>query len=207
MPSSLAFSFIFLTNSVSEPLTYSAIATAASLALAILIHLIIVSTVWVSPGSRKTWEPPIEDAYSLVETSSSKVIFLLCNASKTSRRVIIFVILAGISSVSFSFSKRILPLLFSIRTADFARTDTPVCVWVFSSVPVSLFVEFILLVTGIKPLVCLYIYLSAAEVAQYGVLHMVIEKDRINDSAVLVKIAVFLLLFIIPHFYRYFLNN
>ena len=73
--------------------------------------------------------------------------------------------------------------------------------------PVSLFVEFILLVTGIKPLVCLYIYLSAAEAAQYGVLHMVIEKDRINDSAVLVKIAVFLLLFIIPHFYRYFLNN
>ena len=120
IPSSFALWFIWSTKACSEPATYSAMATAASLALATLIHLIMVSTVCVSPGSRNTCEPPMDAAYSLTETASSRWICPFSSASKISSRVMIFVILAGISSLSFSFSYKIRPLLFSIKTADCA---------------------------------------------------------------------------------------
>ena len=104
MPRATAFSFIFFTKASSEPAIFSAIATAASFALAIEIHLIIVSTVCVSFGSKKTWEPPILAAYSLTETGVSNVSLPLSSASKIKVSVMIFVILAGTSSLSLSFS-------------------------------------------------------------------------------------------------------
>ena len=70
MPSSFAFSFIFFTKFGSEPAIFSAMATAASFALAMLMHLIMVSTVWVSFGSKNTCEPPMLAAYSLTLTES-----------------------------------------------------------------------------------------------------------------------------------------
>ena len=54
IPSPMALSFIFATNALSVPSMYSDMATHASFALAILIHLIIVSTVCFSPASRNT---------------------------------------------------------------------------------------------------------------------------------------------------------
>ena len=87
------------------------------------IHFIIVSTFCASPGSRKTCEPPIEAAYSLVVTSSVSLIFFDDSASKIRFKVIILVMLAGIISLSLFFSYRILPLLFSIRTAVFESID------------------------------------------------------------------------------------
>ena len=95
IPSPFARSFIMRTNSDSEPATCSAMATQASLALATLIHLIIVSTVWVSPGSKNTWEPPMLAAYSETVTVSSKEICLDESASKIRSSVMILVTLAG----------------------------------------------------------------------------------------------------------------
>ena len=119
MPSLCAFSFIIFTKSDSLPAMYSAMETAASFALDMDIHFIMVSTVWISPGSRKTCEPPIDAAYSLVLTSSSSFILPDSRASKIRFKVIIFVILAGIISLSLFLLYNIRPLLFSIRTADF----------------------------------------------------------------------------------------
>ena len=79
-------------------------ATQASLALATLIHLIMVSTVWVSPGSKNTCEPPMLAAYSDTVTVSVREICPRSMASKMRIRVMIFVILAGcrISCAFFS---------------------------------------------------------------------------------------------------------
>ena len=125
----------------------------------------------------------IDEAYSLVGTLSFNVIFLLCSASNISSSVIILVMLAGISSVSFSFSNRIRPLLFSIRTAALASIDTPVCV---AAVP----------------------FVFSGGFAEAGlILHKTSESKITSDRAVLRKAAVFLPGFIIPLFYRYFLDS
>ncbi len=146
------------------------------------MHFIIVSTVCVSPGSRKTCEPPIDAANSLVDTLSSKVIFLLCSASNMSSSVIILVMLAGTSSVSFSFSNKILPLLFSIRTADLASMDT--LAWAEGG------------------------SLAAGWAAANGfVLHITSESEISSERTVFVKMEVFVNIFIIPHFYRNFLDS
>jgi len=104
MPSPLARSFILATKPSSLPAISSAMATQASLALATLIHLIMVSTVCVSPGSKKTWLPPMEAAYSDTVTSSVRLILPEFNASKIRINVMIFVMLAGCKTVSASFS-------------------------------------------------------------------------------------------------------
>lgn len=70
-------------------------ATQASLALAMEMHFSMVSTVCVSPGSRKTWEPPMLAAYSDTVTVSSRVILPSSSASKIKIMVMIFVMLAG----------------------------------------------------------------------------------------------------------------
>src|SRR5699024_11243586 len=53
------------------------------------------STVISSPVSRKTCEPPMEEAFSLMRTSSFFFKFPLSNSSIINNKVIIFVILAG----------------------------------------------------------------------------------------------------------------
>ena len=100
----------------------SAMATQASLALAMEIHFIIVSTVCVSPGSRNTWLPPMLAACSDTVIFSSRVILFSARASKISIRVIILVMLAGRSFVSASFSYITVPVEASIRIADGALT-------------------------------------------------------------------------------------
>ena len=104
MPSFFARWFILATNSSSEPAMCSAIATQASFALATAIHLIMVSTFWVSPGSKNTCEPPMLAAYSETVTVSSKEIFPASKASKIKSRVMIFVMLAGGICLLASFS-------------------------------------------------------------------------------------------------------
>ena len=62
MPSPWALWFIMSTNVFSSPAMYSAMATLASFPEAMTMHLIMVSTVCVSPSSRNTWEPPMDFA-------------------------------------------------------------------------------------------------------------------------------------------------
>ncbi len=57
-----------------------------------------------SPSSKKTWEPPMDAAYSDVVTSSSSLIFPSARASKMRSIVITFVTLAGGLTESASFS-------------------------------------------------------------------------------------------------------
>jgi len=118
MPRSFARLFIFATNSSSFPQIYSAIDTQASFALATEIHLISVSTVCVSPGSRNTCEPPMDAAYSDVVTSSASLIWPLSSASNINSNVITFVTLAGGNFSSGFFSYMICPVDASIRIAD-----------------------------------------------------------------------------------------
>ena len=118
MPSPAARSFICSTNASSLPLIYSAMATQASFALATAMHLINVSTVCVSPGSKNTCDPPIDAAYSDVCTSSSNAIFPSSSASKINSNVITFVTLAGARLVSASFSQITLPPAASINIAE-----------------------------------------------------------------------------------------
>ena len=103
----------------------SAIATQASLALAIAMHLIMVSTVCVSPGSRNTWLPPIEAACSETVTVSSGEIEPSSTASKIIKSVIILVMLAGcrLSSAFFSYITR--PVEASVRMAHGASISGP----------------------------------------------------------------------------------
>ena len=77
----------------------------------------MVSTVCVSPGSKNTCEPPIDAACSLTVTVSFKVICFFDSASNISKRVMIFVTLAGGFSLSASFSYRMVPVEASIRIA------------------------------------------------------------------------------------------
>ena len=95
MPSSAARSFIRATNASSLPPTFSASATAASLAEAMMTHLSISSTGILSPGSRYTCEPPIEAAYGLTDTLSSKARLPPSTASITRSKVITLVTEAG----------------------------------------------------------------------------------------------------------------
>jgi len=125
MPSSAARLFIFSTNELSEPLMYSAIATAASFALEIAMHLIIVSTFCFSPTSRYTCEPPIDAAYSLTLTSSVRFILPLSSASNIKRSVITLVTLAIGSSSSLFFSYNICPVAPSMTTAAFEVIFSP----------------------------------------------------------------------------------
>ena len=104
MPREAAFSFIFWTKASSLPLTYSAMATTASLALAMLMHFMSVSTVCISPGSRKTWEPPIPAACSETVTSSVRWMFPEERASKIRSMDMTLVTLAGASSMELSLS-------------------------------------------------------------------------------------------------------
>ena len=97
-------SFIHLVNdSVSLPYMCSAICTRVSLALATAIHLIIVSAVCTSPGSKNTCDPPILAAYSDTTTSSSRN--FSCFRRQNKVEVIIFVILAVLIVLSNSFHK------------------------------------------------------------------------------------------------------
>ena len=121
MPRLLARSFIISTKRLSVPATYSAMATDASLAEATEMHLIIVSTLWVSPASRNTWEPPMDEAYSEVVTVSSRWIFPWEMASKISNSVITFVTLAGGSCSWAFFSSTTVPVDASIRIAEGAE--------------------------------------------------------------------------------------
>ena len=125
MPSPAALSFIIFTNSSSVPAMYSAMATEASFPEATTMHLIMVSTVWVSPSSRKTWEPPMDLACALVTTSSVIFIFPESRASKIRTRVMIFVMLAGLLFVSASFSYITCPVEASISRALGACMDGP----------------------------------------------------------------------------------
>ena len=124
MPSPAARSFIIFTKASSLPAMYSAMAVQASLALATEIHFNIVSTLCVSPGSKNTWEPPMDAAYSEVDTSSSSAIFPSSSASKIKSIVMIFVTLAGARLVSASFSYNTAPVDASIKTALGACTST-----------------------------------------------------------------------------------
>ena len=124
IPRPAARSFIRFTNSSSFPHMYSAIATQASLALATAIHLSIVSTVCISPGSRNTCEPPIDAAYSETVTSSSRLMLPSARASKIRSIVMTFVTLAGGRAVSASFSNITVPVDASIRTAEGAVIST-----------------------------------------------------------------------------------
>ena len=87
------------------------------MALAMDMHFIIVSTLCFSPASKKTCEPPMDAAYSLTLTSSFNDNLPESMASNIRINVIIFVMLAGISSLSLSFSYMIVPVLPPIRTA------------------------------------------------------------------------------------------
>jgi len=126
MPRPSARRFICRTNSSSFPEMYSAIATQASFALATEIHLSKVSTVCFSPVSRKTWEPPIEEAYSEIVTSSSNWISPSASASKIKSIVMTFVTLAGGRAVSASFSYNTVPVVISIKITEGAVTSTAV---------------------------------------------------------------------------------
>ena len=95
MPSSAARSFIRCTKVRSEPASFSAIATAQSLAEATAMHLIISSTVRLSPSSSQIWLPPMEAAALLAVTLSSIEIVPASTASAISSSVMIFVTLAG----------------------------------------------------------------------------------------------------------------
>ena len=118
MPSSFAFWFIRLTNSLSVPAICSAIATDASFPEATTIHLIIVSTVCFSPSSRKTWDPPILLACALVVTSSVSWSVPFSSSSKISSSVMIFVMLAGLRCSDAFFSYRTVPVCASIKRTD-----------------------------------------------------------------------------------------
>ena len=118
MERAAAFSFIRATKASSEPATVSAMATAASLAEAMLIHLISVSTVCISPASKKTCDPPMEAACSETLTWVSGEICPFSMASKIKSRVMTLVTLAMGSLATASFSYRIQPVEASIKTAE-----------------------------------------------------------------------------------------
>ena len=62
IPSPFARSFIIFTKVPSSPPINSAMATDASFPEAMTMHLISVSTVWISPSSRNTCDPPMDFA-------------------------------------------------------------------------------------------------------------------------------------------------
>ena len=117
----------------------SAMATAASFPLATAIHLIMVSTVCISPSSRNTWEPPIDWAWALVITSSSSLMSPLSKASKIRSIVIILVILAGEQEASAFCSYMTVPVDASIKMAEGAEMDTGAPSWAYpfiSGIPI-----------------------------------------------------------------------
>ena len=123
MPSCLARSFICFTKTSSLPLMCSASATAASLALATTVALIISSADIVSPGSSQMSLPPMDEACSPAVMVSVSASLPLSIASITSSRVITLVTDAqGRCSWGF-FSYRIFPVDASIRTAAGALTS------------------------------------------------------------------------------------
>ena len=126
IPRPFARSFIIFTKVPSSPPINSAIATDASLPEAMTMHLIRVSTVWISPSSRNTWDPPIDFAWALVTTSSVRRIFPDCRASKIRISVMIFVTLAGFLGSSAFFSQITVPVDASMRIADGAVISGPV---------------------------------------------------------------------------------
>ena len=103
-PNSLALSFILLTKASTVPAIFSAIATAESLAEAIIIDLSKSSTFKVVLGSKNTCEPPILEALLLIITSSVKLSSPLSIASSIRSIVIILVIEAGAIFSSTFFS-------------------------------------------------------------------------------------------------------
>ena len=102
MPSSAARAFMSLTNPSTLPLTLSASATQLSLALATMTDFRRSPALCFVPASRKTCDPPMDAAFSLTGTFSSKESSPLSTASRVSSTVMIFTMLA-MGSLSFSF--------------------------------------------------------------------------------------------------------
>ena len=122
-PSSLAFSFIILIKFSVLPPICSAIATAASFALAIAILFKSSFTLNWLPASKNTWLPPIDAALLLIFTFSSKLIFPDSRASIISNIVITLVIDAGCSFSSAFVSFNTLPVDASIKMLDLALSS------------------------------------------------------------------------------------
>ena len=95
----------------------SAIATDASLALAILMHFNKVSTGCTSPASKKTCDPPMEAACSETVTSVERDNCPASMASNIRSMVITFVTLAIGRGVSAAFSYKTPPVVASIKMA------------------------------------------------------------------------------------------
>ena len=124
MPRACAFSFICRRNSSSLPATYSAKATAASLALATTVALSMSSTDMASPSLSQMSDPPIDAAWALAVTVSVRAILPASNASITSSSVITLVIEAQARFSCGFFSYNTFPVCASIRTAAGALTSS-----------------------------------------------------------------------------------